>query len=68
MALEQGGRKWAVENHTGNRDLVLDNVDAKQAVYIYNCKDCTIQVSQLSSLCCWAQGSEPICTSKTLER
>ncbi|KAL3158071.1 hypothetical protein ABBQ32_011678 [Trebouxia sp. C0010 RCD-2024] len=38
------GRKWCVENHTGNRSLILDQTDAKQSVYIFNCSNCTVQV------------------------
>ena len=44
LALEQGGRKWVVEGHTDNRDIVLQDVDPKQAVYIFGCSSCTIQV------------------------
>lgn len=38
------GRKWCVENHTGNRSLTIDQTDAKQSVYIFNCSNCTVQV------------------------
>ena len=38
------GRKWSIENHTSNRNLIIDQTDAKQSVYIFNCSNCTIQV------------------------
>jgi adenylyl cyclase-associated protein len=41
------GRKWIIENHVGNKDnggLVIENTEPKQTVYIYNCRDSTIQV------------------------
>lgn len=44
MECEQG-RKWVVENHTNNKDLQITETQPKQAVYIYNCTNCTIQVS-----------------------
>lgn len=43
------GRKWCVENHTGDRSLVIDQTDAKQSVYIFNCSNCTIQVCCVQS-------------------
>jgi len=39
------GRKWSVENHTDNRSLIIDQTDPKQSVYIFNCTNCTVQVS-----------------------
>jgi adenylyl cyclase-associated protein len=44
MECEQG-RKWVVENHTNNKDLQITETEPKQAIYIYNCTNCTIQVS-----------------------
>ncbi|KAK9868352.1 hypothetical protein WJX84_003625 [Apatococcus fuscideae] len=41
--LEQG-RKWVVENHTDNRELIITETSPKQTVYIYNCTNCTVQV------------------------
>lgn len=41
------GRKWSIENHTGNRNLIIDQTDAKQSVYIFNCSNCTIQVCHM---------------------
>lgn len=41
-------RKWSVENHKGNKDIVLD-VTPRQAIYIYKCDDCIIKV--LASEC-----------------
>mmetsp|Transcript_18911 Transcript_18911/g.49461 ORF Transcript_18911/g.49461 Transcript_18911/m.49461 type:complete len:160 (-) Transcript_18911:182-661(-) len=40
----QNGRKWAVENHVGARDLVVEGTNPKHSVYMYNCVDCTLQV------------------------
>ncbi|GKV21162.1 hypothetical protein SLEP1_g31167 [Rubroshorea leprosula] len=38
------GRKWVVENQIGKKDLVIDNCDSKQTVYIYGCKDSVLQI------------------------
>lgn len=40
----QMGRKWAVENHIGKKNLVIDKCDAKQSVYVYGCRDSVLQV------------------------
>ncbi|KAK8568104.1 hypothetical protein V6N12_006668 [Hibiscus sabdariffa] len=40
----QMGRKWAVENQIGRKNLVIDDCDAKQSVYIYGCKDSVLQI------------------------
>ncbi|PKA51365.1 hypothetical protein AXF42_Ash002730 [Apostasia shenzhenica] len=40
----QLGRKWAVENQIGKKNLVIDECDAKQSVYVYGCKDTVLQV------------------------
>nr|CAD1824965.1 unnamed protein product [Ananas comosus var. bracteatus] len=40
----QMGRKWAVENQVGEKNLVIDDCDAKQSVYVYGCKDSVLQV------------------------
>ncbi|XP_038705671.1 cyclase-associated protein 1-like [Tripterygium wilfordii] len=40
----QMGRKWVVENQTGKKNLVIDDCDAKQSVYIYGCKDSVLQI------------------------
>ncbi|CAM6099043.1 unnamed protein product [Calypogeia fissa] len=40
----QLGRKWVVENQVGNRNLVIDDTNARQSVYIFGCKDSVIQV------------------------
>ena len=44
------GRKWTVENHKGNRALVIDQTDPKQSVYIFNCHNSTVQVYTEESL------------------
>ena len=53
LALEQGGRKWVVEGHQGRQDLVLQDVDPKQAVYIFGCTNCTVQVRGRQRLQSW---------------
>lgn len=40
----QMGRKWAVENQIGKKNLVIDKCDAKQSVYVYGCRDSVLQV------------------------
>ncbi|KDP46247.1 hypothetical protein JCGZ_10087 [Jatropha curcas] len=40
----QMGRKWAVENQVGKKNLVIDNCDAKQSVYVFGCKDSVLQI------------------------
>ncbi|GLT86233.1 hypothetical protein SLE2022_043870 [Rubroshorea leprosula] len=40
----QMGRKWVVENQIGKKDLVINDCDAKQTVYVYGCKDSVLQI------------------------
>lgn len=40
----QMGRKWVVENQIGRKNLVIDDCDAKQSVYIFGCKDSVLQI------------------------
>ncbi|BFG41536.1 hypothetical protein CerSpe_278100 [Prunus speciosa] len=40
----QMGRKWAVENQIGKKDLVISDCDSKQSVYIFGCKDSVVQI------------------------
>ncbi|XP_010447072.1 PREDICTED: cyclase-associated protein 1 isoform X2 [Camelina sativa] len=40
----QMGRKWAVENQIGKKDLVISECDSKQSVYIFGCKDSVLQI------------------------
>ncbi|KAG0293749.1 hypothetical protein BGZ96_002391 [Linnemannia gamsii] len=42
MALE--GNKWVVENFENNNEVILDQVELNQSVYIYGCKNSTIQI------------------------
>ncbi|KAI1315201.1 hypothetical protein EDD11_001139 [Mortierella claussenii] len=42
LALE--GNKWVVENFENNNEVILDNVEINQSVYIYGCKNSTIQI------------------------
>merc|ERR1711964_76060 len=48
--LELQGKKWVCENQTGKKDLQI-NAELGQTVYIYNIKDCVIQIKgKLASL------------------
>jgi len=38
------GKKWAVEHQVGQRTLVIEDVNPKQTVYVYDCVDCVIQI------------------------
>ncbi|XP_027354339.1 cyclase-associated protein 1-like [Abrus precatorius] len=40
----QMGRKWVVENQIEKKDLVIEDCDAKQSVYIYGCKNSVLQI------------------------
>ncbi|PSS26049.1 Cyclase-associated protein [Actinidia chinensis var. chinensis] len=40
----QVGRKWVVENQIGRKNLVIDDCDAKQSVYVFGCKDSVLQI------------------------
>ncbi|XP_061363574.1 cyclase-associated protein 1-like isoform X2 [Gastrolobium bilobum] len=40
----QMGRKWAVENQIEKKDLVIEDCDAKQSVYVYGCKNSVLQI------------------------
>lgn len=37
-------KKWKIEYMNKRNDLVIDQTEIKQTVYIYKCKECTIQV------------------------
>lgn len=40
----QMGRRWAVENQIGKNNLIIDECNSKQSVYIFGCKDSVVQV------------------------
>ncbi|KAH6786038.1 hypothetical protein C2S51_038493 [Perilla frutescens var. frutescens] len=40
----QMGRKWVVENQIGRNNLVIDDCDSKQSVYVFGCKNSVLQV------------------------
>lgn len=40
----QMGRKWVVENQIGKKNLVIEDCDSKQSVYIFGCKDSVVLV------------------------
>jgi adenylyl cyclase-associated protein len=47
------GRKWVVENHVGNHEILISDTDPRQAVYIYGCKNSTVQARcRLTALLC----------------
>jgi len=39
--------RWVVENQIGNKDLVINECDAKQSVYIFGCKNSVVQIQGL---------------------
>lgn len=41
---ELDGNKWIVENFVGDKEIVIDGVEAKQIVYLYNLVDSTVQI------------------------
>lgn len=46
------GVKWRVEYQNGNRGLVIENPEPKQTVYIFKCKETTIQIKgKVNSIC-----------------
>ncbi|XP_075520944.1 cyclase-associated protein 1-like [Primulina tabacum] len=40
----QMGRKWVVENQIGLNNLVIDDCDARQSVYVFGCKNSVLQI------------------------
>uniref|UniRef100_A0A2P2IPW5 Adenylyl cyclase-associated protein n=1 Tax=Rhizophora mucronata TaxID=61149 RepID=A0A2P2IPW5_RHIMU len=40
----QMGRKWVVENQIGRKNLVIDDCDPRQSVYVFGCKDSVLQI------------------------
>ncbi|CAO2815058.1 unnamed protein product [Amaranthus hypochondriacus] len=40
----QMGRKWVVENQIGKKDLIIDDCDSKQSVYVFGCKDSVLRI------------------------
>jgi adenylyl cyclase-associated protein len=42
FALE--GNKWTVEYQVGNKEIVIDQTEVKQTVYIYRCQNSVIQI------------------------
>eukprot|EP01147_Barroeca_monosierra_P001115 gene1115-4343_t len=50
--LELVGKKWTVEYHHNNRDIVIDG-DIKQSVYVYKCENSTIKINgKVNSITC----------------
>lgn len=42
--LAKQDRKWMVENQEGNREIVIEQTQPHQTVYIYNCANSVVQV------------------------
>ncbi|EPS61598.1 adenylyl cyclase-associated protein [Genlisea aurea] len=40
----QMGRKWMVENQVGRSNLVIEECDAKQSVYVYKCNESVLHI------------------------
>ncbi|XP_034947836.1 adenylyl cyclase-associated protein 1 isoform X2 [Chelonus insularis] len=38
------GKKWLVEYHKGNKDLLVENAEMNNVVYMYRCQDCTLVI------------------------
>ena len=43
--------RWVVENQIGKKNLVIDDCDAKQSVYIFGCKDSVLQIQGNFLIC-----------------
>ncbi|XP_074657108.1 adenylyl cyclase-associated protein 1-like [Tubulanus polymorphus] len=45
------GKKWMVEYHENNQNIVIENVEPKQVVYVFKCTNSVIQVkSKVNSI------------------
>ncbi|KAH9498560.1 F-actin-capping protein subunit beta [Bulinus truncatus] len=42
--IELQDKKWIVEYHKDNKNIILDNTEIKQTVYVYKCEGSVIQV------------------------
>ncbi|XP_034016392.1 adenylyl cyclase-associated protein 2 [Thalassophryne amazonica] len=42
--LQLEGKKWRVENFEQNHELVIEETELKQVVYIFSCANCTVQI------------------------
>ncbi|CAL7943475.1 unnamed protein product [Xylocopa violacea] len=38
------GKKWLVEYHKGNKDLIVDNAEMNNVIYMFRCQDSTLVV------------------------
>ena len=41
---ELDGRRWNVEHHKDNREIVIEETEANQSVYVFKCEGCTLQI------------------------
>ncbi|CAD7701134.1 unnamed protein product [Ostreobium quekettii] len=37
-------RKWEVEHHKGNHEILIEDNNSKHTLYIFKCEDCVVQV------------------------
>nr|XP_046273075.1 adenylyl cyclase-associated protein 2 isoform X2 [Scatophagus argus] len=42
--LELEGKKWRVENFDQKHDLVIEETELKQVIYVFSCSNCTLQI------------------------
>ena len=42
--------RWVVENQIGKKDLIIDDCDSKQSVYVFGSKDSVLQIQGLLSV------------------
>ncbi|XP_076229065.1 adenylyl cyclase-associated protein 1 isoform X1 [Nomia melanderi] len=38
------GKKWLIEYHKGNKDLLVENVEMNNVIYMFRCQDCTLVI------------------------
>ena len=43
---ELEGKRWNVEHHKNNREIIIEDTELQQSVYVYKCEGCTIQVGK----------------------
>lgn len=41
---ELEGTKWIIENYENDSNIVINELELNHTVYVYNCKNCTIQL------------------------
>jgi adenylyl cyclase-associated protein len=38
------GNRWIVENHTNNRNIVIEHIELRHSVYVFNCVNCVVYI------------------------